>query len=167
MATGRSRSCCSRTWPSCRCWRSSRSSRPGRRRRRTTIPLLKAGIALAAIAALVVVGHYLLRPLFHIIAASKADEIFTAAALLVVIGAAMAMQMAGLSMALGAFLAGVLLAESEFRHQLETDIEPFRGLLLGLLFIAVGMSVAWPLVAEYWATVVFGALGHLRAEGGC
>ena len=122
-------------------------------------PLQQAGIALAAIAALVVVGHYLLRPLFHLIAAAKADEIFTAAALLVVIGAAMAMQMAGLSMALGAFLAGVLLAESEFRHQLETDIEPFRGLLLGLLFIAVGMSVAWPLVAQYWVAVVFGALG--------
>ncbi len=121
-------------------------------------PLLKTGIALAAIAALIAVGHYMLRPLFRIIAASKADEIFTAAALLVVIGAAIAMQMAGLSMALGAFLAGVLLAESEFRHQLETDIEPFRGLLLGLLFIAVGMSVAWPLVAEHWATVVFGAL---------
>ena len=121
--------------------------------------LVQAGIAVAAIAALVVVGRFLLRPLFHIIAAAKADEIFTAAALLVVIGAAIAMQMAGLSMALGAFLAGVLLAESEFRHQLETDIEPFRGLLLGLLFIAVGMSVAWPLVAQNWATVVFGALG--------
>jgi monovalent cation:proton antiporter-2 (CPA2) family protein len=121
-------------------------------------PLEKAGIALAAIAALVAVGHYLLRPLFHLIAAAKADEIFTAAALLVVVGAAVAMQMAGLSMALGAFLAGVLLAESEFRHQLETDIEPFRGLLLGLLFIAVGMSVAWPLVAQNWAAVVFGAL---------
>jgi monovalent cation:proton antiporter-2 (CPA2) family protein len=121
-------------------------------------PLQMAAIALGAIAALVVVGHYLLRPLFHVIAAAKADEIFTAAALLVVIGAAIAMQMAGLSMALGAFLAGVLLAESEFRHQLETDIEPFRGLLLGLLFIAVGMSVAWPLVAQYWAAVVFGAL---------
>ena len=122
-------------------------------------PLTKAGIALAAIATLGVVGHYLLRPLFHLIAAAKADEIFTAAALLVVIGAAVAMQMVGLSMALGAFLAGVLLAESEFRHQLETDIEPFRGLLLGLLFIAVGMSVAWPLVAEHWTTVIFGALG--------
>jgi monovalent cation:proton antiporter-2 (CPA2) family protein len=122
-------------------------------------PLETAGAALAAIAGLAVVGHYLLRPLFRVIAAAKADEIFTAAALLVVVGAAIAMQMAGLSMALGAFLAGVLLAESEFRHQLESDIEPFRGLLLGLLFIAVGMSVAWPLVAQNWATVIFGALG--------
>jgi monovalent cation:proton antiporter-2 (CPA2) family protein len=129
-------------------------------------PLEKAGIALAAIAALIVVGHYLLRPLFHIIAATKADEIFTAAALLVVVGAAVAMQMVGLSMALGAFLAGVLLAESEFRHQLETDIEPFRGLLLGLLFIAVGMSVAWPLVARNWETVVFGAIGLFLLKAG-
>ena len=121
--------------------------------------LTKTGIALGAIAALIVVGRFALRPLFHVIAATKSDEIFTAAALLVVIGAAIAMQVAGLSMALGAFLAGVLLAESEFRHQLETDIEPFRGLFLGLLFIAVGMSVAWPLVLQYWFTVIFGALG--------
>ena len=122
-------------------------------------PLMQAAIGLGAIAALIAVGRYLLRPLFRMIAATKADEIFTAAALLVVIGAAIAMDLAGLSMALGAFLAGVLLAESEFRHQLETDIEPFRGLFLGLLFIAVGMSVAWPLVAENWTTVIFGALG--------
>lgn len=120
--------------------------------------LEKAGIAAVAIGGLVLAGRFLLRPLFQIIAATKADEIFTAAALLVVVGAAMAMQVAGLSMALGAFLAGVLLAESEFRHQLETDIEPFRGLFLGLLFIAVGMSVAWPLVAQHWKTVLFGAL---------
>ena len=115
-------------------------------------------IPVGAVCALIVVGHYLLRPLFHMIAAVKADEIFTAAALLVVVGSALAMQYAGLSMAMGAFLAGVLLAETEFRHQLETDIEPFRGLLLGLLFIAVGMSVAWPLIVQYWQTVVFGAL---------
>ena len=121
--------------------------------------LTKTGIALGAIAALIVVGRFALRPLFHIIAATKSDEIFTAAALLVVVGAAIAMQFAGLSMAMGAFLAGVLLAESEFRHQLETDIEPFRGLFLGLLFIAVGMSVAWPLVLQYWFAVIFGALG--------
>ena len=122
-------------------------------------PLWKGVIAVGAVAGLIVVGHYLLRPLFHMIAATKADEIFTAAALLVVIGAAILMQVAGLSMAMGAFLAGVLLAESEFRHQLETDIEPFRGLFLGLLFIAVGMSVAWPLIAENWTVVVFGAIG--------
>jgi monovalent cation:proton antiporter-2 (CPA2) family protein len=122
-------------------------------------PLHEAALGVGALAGLIVVGRYLLRPLFRVIAATKADEIFTAAALLVVIGAATVMEVAGLSMALGAFLAGVLLAESEFSHQLETDIEPFRGLLLGLLFIAVGMSVAWPIVAEYWVAVVFGALG--------
>ena len=122
-------------------------------------PLEQALWAAGAIAALIGVGHFLLRPLFRILASTKADEIFTAAALLVVIGSALAMQAVGLSMALGAFLAGVLLAESEFRHQLETDIEPFRGLLLGLLFIAVGMSVAWPLIAEHWMIVLFGALG--------
>ena len=122
-------------------------------------PVEQGLIAVGAICALIVVGHYLLRPMFHIIAATKADEIFTAAALLVVVGSAIAMQWAGLSMAMGAFLAGVLLAETEFRHQLETDIEPFRGLLLGLLFIAVGMSVAWPLILENWSTVLFGALG--------
>ncbi len=121
--------------------------------------LTRAGVAVGAIAALIVVGRFMLRPLFHVIAATRSDEIFTAAALLVVIGAAIAMQIAGLSMAMGAFLAGVLLAESEFRHQLETDIEPFRGLFLGLLFIAVGMSVAWPLVLQYWPAVIFGALG--------
>ena len=122
-------------------------------------------IAVGSVCALIVVGHYLLRPLFHLIATTKADEIFTAAALLVVIGSAIAMQFAGLSMAMGAFLAGVLLAESEFRHQLETDIEPFRGLLLGLLFIAVGMSVAWPLIAQNWFTVLFGAIGLVLLKG--
>ncbi|MEM0988641.1 MAG: monovalent cation:proton antiporter-2 (CPA2) family protein [Pseudomonadota bacterium] len=122
-------------------------------------PTTQALIAFGAVAGLIVVGHFLLRPLFRFIAATKADEIFTAAALLVVVGAALLMQWAGLSMAMGAFVAGVLLAESEFRHQLETDIEPFRGLLLGLLFIAVGMSVAWPIIAENWMIVLFGALG--------
>ncbi|MEM9138472.1 MAG: monovalent cation:proton antiporter-2 (CPA2) family protein [Pseudomonadota bacterium] len=129
-------------------------------------PIAGIAIALAAIIGLIVVGHYLLRPLFHIIAATKADEIFTAAALLVVLGSAIAMQYAGLSMALGAFLAGVLLAESEFRHQLELDIEPFRGLLLGLLFIAVGMSVAWPLIAKNWMIVVAGALALFALKFG-
>lgn len=121
--------------------------------------LVQILIALGAIAALIVVGHFLLPPLFHLLASTRSDETFTAAALLVVVGSALAMQYAGLSMALGAFLAGVLLAESEFRHQLESDIEPFRGLLLGLLFIAVGMSVSLELIAENWALVLFGAIG--------
>ncbi|MEO1492598.1 MAG: monovalent cation:proton antiporter-2 (CPA2) family protein [Pseudomonadota bacterium] len=128
------------------------------------VDLEKIGLALGAVLAVIVIGHYVLGPVLHIIAASKADEIFTSAALLVVIGAAIAMQYVGLSMAMGAFIAGVLLAESEFRHQIETDIEPFRGLLLGLLFIAVGMSVAWPLIIEYWQTVIFGALAIFAAK---
>ena len=115
-------------------------------------------VAVASLALVFAIGRYGLRPLFQAIAIARADEVFTAAALLVVLGAALAMQFAGLSMAMGAFLAGVLLAESEFRHQLETDIEPFRGLLLGLFFIAVGMSLAWPLLIENWWIVLGGAV---------
>ncbi|MEO8668549.1 MAG: monovalent cation:proton antiporter-2 (CPA2) family protein, partial [Bauldia sp.] len=91
---------------------------------------VKPAIALAAIVGVVMTGRYLLNPVFRILAATKAREIMTAAALLVVLGAAAAVQFGGLSMALGAFLAGVILSESSFRHQLEADIEPFRGLLL-------------------------------------
>ncbi|MEL6481001.1 MAG: cation:proton antiporter, partial [Pseudomonadota bacterium] len=115
-------------------------------------------IGLGAIAGVVVVGRYGLRPLFRIIALTRTDEIFTASALLVVAASALAMQMAGLSMALGAFIAGVLLAESEFRHQLEADIEPFRGLFLGLFFMSVGMGVVWPVVFEWWWLVLLGAI---------
>ncbi|MEO1725376.1 MAG: cation:proton antiporter, partial [Pseudomonadota bacterium] len=115
-------------------------------------------IGLGAIAGVIVVGRYGLRPLFHVIALTRTDEIFTAAALLVVAASALVMQLAGLSMALGAFIAGVLLAESEFRHQLEADIEPFRGLFLGLFFMSVGMGVVWPVVAEWWWLVILGAL---------
>ncbi len=96
--------------------------------------------AIALIALVVVAGRWLLRPLLRIVARAADQEIFTAAALLIVIGTAWLMQQVGLSMALGAFLAGVLLAESEYRHELEADIEPFKGLLLGLFFIAVGMA---------------------------
>lgn len=97
------------------------------------------GIALGALIALVLTGRYLLNPMFSILAKAGAREVLTAAALLVVLGAALAMQLGGLSMAMGAFLAGVLLSESTFRHQLEADIEPFRGILLGLFFLGVGM----------------------------
>lgn len=106
---------------------------------------------LAIVAAVIVVGHFALLHLFRIVARTGVDEIFTAAALLTVIGIALLMEWAGLSMALGAFLAGVLLAESEFRHALEANIEPFKGLLLGLFFMAVGMSVNLGLlVTEFW-----------------
>jgi glutathione-regulated potassium-efflux system protein KefB len=94
-----------------------------------------------AIAALVLAGRYLLNPFFRLLAHSGSREVMTAAALLVVLGAALAMQLAGMSMALGAFLAGVLLAESNYRHELEADIEPFRGLLLALFFMGIGMSI--------------------------
>lgn len=96
---------------------------------------------IAIIAGIVIGGRLLLRPIFRWIARSKTPEIFTAASLLLVVGIAALMLYVGLSMALGAFLAGVLLAESEYRRELETDIEPFKGLLLGLFFIAVGMSI--------------------------
>ena len=98
------------------------------------------------IAAIVLGGRLLLRPALRWIARSDTPEIFTAASLLLVVATAALMQSVGLSMALGAFLAGVLLAESEYRRELETDIEPFKGLLLGLFFIAVGMSIDFAVV---------------------
>ena len=101
-------------------------------------------------AALVAAGRWLLNPMFRILAESQAREVMTAAALLVVLGAALVMQLGGLSMAMGAFLAGVLLSESTFRHQLEADIEPFRGILLGLFFLGVGMSLDLAVVARNW-----------------
>ncbi|NLS14662.1 glutathione-regulated potassium-efflux system protein KefB [Vibrio sp. SM6] len=103
--------------------------------------LREALIALGVVLLLMVGGHFLLRPLFRYVVSSGVRELFTATALLVVLGVATVMQYLGLSMALGTFLAGVLLAESEYRHELEIAIEPFKGLLLGLFFIAVGMAV--------------------------
>lgn len=102
---------------------------------------IAAGKAVVVIAAVIAGGRYLLRPVFQAIAASGNQEIFTAAALLTVIGTSLLMSSVGLSMSLGAFLAGVVLADSEFRHELEANIEPFKGLLLGLFFMSVGMSV--------------------------
>lgn len=102
--------------------------------------------AVAAVAIVIFGGRFLTRPVFRLIAATGQREIFTAVALLLVMGIALLMQLAGLSMALGTFLAGVLLAESEYRHELESDIEPFKGLLLGLFFTAVGMSVDFGLL---------------------
>ncbi len=113
--------------------------------------LIAVGQVAAIIAAVIVVGRFALRHVFRLVARSGINEVFTACALLTVIGTALIMEGAGLSMALGAFLAGVLLADSEFRHALEADIEPFKGLLLGLFFIAVGMSVNFGLlVTELW-----------------
>jgi len=109
---------------------------------------LEALARLGVIGAIVVGGHYLLRPVLRLIAATGLREIFTSFALLLVMGTAALMQTVDLSMALGAFLAGVLLADSEYRHALESDIEPFKGLLLGLFFIAVGMSIDFGLLLD-------------------
>ena len=115
-------------------------------------PLLQFALVAGVVAALVVGGRLLLRPAFRLVSQARSQELSTATALLVVLGTAMAVHSVGLSMALGAFIAGVLLADSEYRHELEADIEPFKGLLLGLFFMAVGMSanlrllVARPLV---------------------
>ena len=122
---------------------------------------LGAAKAVAVIAAIVFGGRLLLRPALRWIARSKTPEIFTAAALLLVVATAALMQSVGLSMALGAFLAGVLLAESEYRRELETDLEPFKGLLLGLFFIAVGMSIDFAVVLARPGLVAALVLGFL------
>jgi len=111
-------------------------------------------------------GRYLLRPLLRIVAHTRVKEAFTAAALLVVVGTALAFEASGLSMALGAFIAGVLLADSEYRHELEADIEPFKGLLLGLFFIAVGMSANVALLTERPLDVLGLGAGFLMLKGG-
>jgi monovalent cation:proton antiporter-2 (CPA2) family protein len=116
-------------------------------------------IAVVAIGGLIVGGRLLLRPVLRIAASTGIPEIFTATALLVVIGAALLMEFAGLSMVLGAFLAGMLLADSEYRHELEADIGPFKGLLLGLFFIAVGMSVNIGLLLQDPGTILLMVFG--------
>jgi monovalent cation:proton antiporter-2 (CPA2) family protein len=114
----------------------------------------EAGIALALLAGMVLVGRLLLRPVLRIVANVGAREIFVALALLLVVGSAWLTQSVGLSMGLGAFIAGVLLAESEYRMELEVDIEPFKGLLLGLFFMAVGMGIDLGLVlAQPWVVL--------------
>jgi glutathione-regulated potassium-efflux system ancillary protein KefC/glutathione-regulated potassium-efflux system protein KefB len=125
---------------------------------------MKLGMAALSLAILVAAGRWLLNPLFGILAKSKAREVMTAAALLVVLGAALLMEWGGLSMAMGAFLAGVLLSESSFRHQLEADIEPFRGLLLGLFFLGVGMALDLNVVAQNWKLIVSGVLALMAAK---
>ncbi len=120
---------------------------------------------VAVIVAVIVGGRLLLRPLFRAVAATRVAEVFTATALLVVIGTAWLMELAGISMALGAFLAGVLLADSEYRHELEAQIEPFKGLLLGLFFISVGMSANLGLLLRE-PLVVVGLVALLLAVKG-
>ncbi len=112
-------------------------------------------VAVAAITLVILAGRYLLNPLLNVIARTGANEAMIAAALFVVFSSAMAMQYAGLSMALGSFLAGVLLAESSYRVELEANIEPFRGILLGLFFMAIGLSFNLQVLADYWLAILF------------
>ena len=127
---------------------------------------LEALKTVAAIGAIVFGGRLLLRPALRWIARSGSTELFTAAALLLVVGIASLMQWVGLSMALGAFLAGVLLAESEYRRELETDIEPFKGLLMGLFFVAVGMSIDFGVLLASPGLMVLLVLGFLALKVG-
>lgn len=126
--------------------------------------LLGFGTAIGAILLLIVLGRRVMNPFFAILASSKAREVMTAAALLVVLGAALLFQVSGLSMAMGAFLAGVLLSTSTFRHQLEADVEPFRGLLLGLFFLAVGMSLDLDIVGANWQVIVISVVAFMLVK---
>lgn len=118
-----------------------------------------AAKAAGVIVVLVLVGKYALNPILRLVASAGSREAFAATALFIVAATALAVSWAGLSMALGAFLAGALLADSAYRHQIETDIEPFRGLLLGLFFISIGMRLDLVLIANAWSIVLAGALG--------
>ncbi len=128
-------------------------------------PWFKAVVTVAAIAVVVVGGRYFVNPLLHYIARAKLREMFTAVALFIVIGIAMLMSLVGLSPALGTFLAGVVLANSEFRHELESDIEPFKGLLLGLFFITVGAGIDSAVLFDNVAVVLGLTLGVMFAKG--
>lgn len=126
---------------------------------------VSVGLALVAIAGLFGAGRWLLNPMFRVLAAAHAREVMTAAALLVVLGSALLMQWGGLSMAMGAFMAGVLLSESTFRHQLEADIEPFRGILLGLFFLGVGMALDLSVFATHWTQIGLFVLAFMLVKG--
>ncbi|CCG88842.1 glutathione-regulated potassium-efflux system protein KefB [Erwinia piriflorinigrans] len=119
---------------------------------------MKVGMKVLAFAGMLVGGRYLLRPIFRFIAASGVREVFTAAALLLVLGSALFMDALGLSMALGTFIAGILLAESEYRHELEIAIDPFKGLLLGLFFISVGMALNLGVLYTHIAEILIGVV---------
>lgn len=122
-------------------------------------------IAVGSLAALVLIGHFAIGPMFRLIARSGAREAFTAGALLVVMGAALLTISAGLSAATGAVIAGVLLAESEFRDRIESDIDPFRALFIGLFFIGIGVNVDWRAVALSIHIALFGAVALFLVKG--
>jgi monovalent cation:proton antiporter-2 (CPA2) family protein len=124
----------------------------------------QALVVVAAVVAIVLAGRFMLRPFFRFIAGTRLREMFTATALFIVVGIALLMQKLGLSPALGTFVAGVVLAESEYRVQLEADIEPFKGLLLGLFFISVGASIDFSLIAQRPGTIALLVIGLLALK---
>jgi glutathione-regulated potassium-efflux system protein KefB len=123
------------------------------------------GLAIAAVAGVFLAGRYAINPIFRLLAKYGGREVMLAAALLVVCGAAWAMSLGGLSMAMGAFLAGVLLSDSTFRHQLEADVDPFRSILLGLFFLSVGMSLNVAVVIADWRWVIGGVVLFMVVKG--
>ncbi|WP_345790733.1 monovalent cation:proton antiporter-2 (CPA2) family protein [Devosia litorisediminis] len=127
--------------------------------------LLTVAAPIGAVLLLIFVGRRIMNPFFGVMASSKLREVMTAAALLVVLGAALLFQAVGLSMAMGAFLAGVLLSTSSFRHQLEADVEPFRGILLGLFFLAVGMSLDVAVVMSSWQIIALSVVAYMVIKG--
>ena len=130
-----------------------------------SMPVWLAALSrMAAVAAVIAIGIFAIRPMFRYIASANLRELFTAAALGVVIGIALLMSLVGLSPALGAFVAGVVLATSEYRHELESDINPFKGLLLGLFFITVGAGIDFALASELWRDVFFWAAITIAAK---
>jgi glutathione-regulated potassium-efflux system protein KefB len=130
------------------------------------IDWMKVGMKVLAFAGMLVGGRYLLRPIFRYIAASGVREVFTAASLLLVLGSALFMDALGLSMALGTFIAGILLAESEYRHELEVAIDPFKGLLLGLFFISVGMALNLGVLYTHIVTILLGVVTLVAMKTG-
>ncbi|MEM8952046.1 MAG: monovalent cation:proton antiporter-2 (CPA2) family protein [Pseudomonadota bacterium] len=122
------------------------------------------GKAALATGVIVLLGHFLLPRLFHLVTASRTPEVFVAMALLTILATSLATGMAGLSMALGAFLAGLLLSKTEFRHQIESDIEPFKGMLLGLFFMTVGMSIDLAAVADRAALTALSVIGLIALK---
>ncbi|AUH63755.1 monovalent cation:proton antiporter-2 (CPA2) family protein [Paracoccus zhejiangensis] len=122
-------------------------------------------LPIAGLLVLLVVGRWLLDPFFSLLARARTREVLSAGALLVVLGAALLMEQVGLSMAMGAFLAGVMLSGSSYRHQIESDIEPFRGLLMGLFFLAVGMSLNLGTVAAEWPLLLAMLVAYVVVKG--
>lgn len=131
----------------------------------TAAPSLQGAAALLILVCLVIASRFLMRPAFRFIASTRAREIFTAATLLVVLGVAALMQKVGLSAALGTFIAGVLLADSEYRHEIEANLEPFKSLLMGLFFIAVGMGVSLDVIGEHPFLVAGLSIGYMLLKG--